>query len=320
MRGTWCDHLLLYASVSRFDVLCTPRCFSAHEDRKECLFELQSVLAIHLWSLSSARTEPTDSPFNWTLTETLGLNLHNLMHCTDATCLADWLIAWMCKCTGVPISGRWVYLVYSVNRYQSSCCWPRFQFSLCCWVTGWVVGQWEETWGTQHCYWSYYMHDSGNRRRTGNELSKGKTLNINRLHICTHAHHIYTCTIVTHASEWPYSYRQQNTKPGQVRTCASRQCCMTGMSAVHSVPENSPVVDYAGSKWWSMPQLGLALVVRVWSVSNRGHAESGACSEDPTLDLHTWLPWEVRLEEIQEAAFSRPNSSCTIPLAHCIRA
>lgn len=80
------------------------------------------------------------------------------------------------------------------------------------------------------------------------------------------------------------------------------------------------MVDHAVSKRWSMPQLGLVFVVKVWSGSNRGHAGSGEYSEDLIPDLHTWLPWEVRLEEIQEAAFSRPNSSCTIPLAHCIRA
>lgn len=50
---------------------------------------------------------------------------------------------------------------------------------------------------------------------------------------------------------------------------------ITGMSAVHLVPENSPMVGYAVSKWWSVPQLGLVLVVRVWSGSDRGHAESG---------------------------------------------
>ncbi len=33
--------------------------------------------------------------------------------------------------------------------------------------------------------------------------------------------------------------------------------------------------------------------------------------------LHTWLPWELRLVEIQEAAFSRPSSNSTLPLAHC---
>lgn len=99
-----------------------------------------------------------------------------------------------------------------------------------------------------------------------------------------------------------------------------RLCCITAMSAIQSELKKSPMVDYVVSKWWPTQKFGLVLVFRVLSWSDRGHAESGEYSEDPILDLHTWLPWEVRLEEIQEAAFSRPNSSCTIPLAHCIRA
>lgn len=134
-------------------------------------------------------------------------------------------------------------------------------------------------------------------------LSTGKILYTNRLATHTHTSHLHR--VVTHA--------------GEASIFTHRHCCITGMNAVHQ-KTHGPMVDHAVSKWCSVPQLGLVLVVRVWSVSNRGHAESRECSEDPSPDLHTWLPWEVRLEEIQEAAFSRPTSSCTMPLANCIRA